>query len=76
MCTNKCAQPDGHFQRLGGLLTRTKIQITMGYQVRGCTAEKFLQLSRALSYAANSRESAKCSFFRGALSQMGKLTWD
>ena len=50
MCTNKCAQPEGHFSVLGGLLSNhpNQNQKTTNYQMRKCTAKKFLQLFRAL----------------------------
>ena len=44
--------------------------------MRKRTAEKFLQLFRALWNAAISKENAKMQFFRGPFSQMRKLTWD
>ena len=47
--TNKCAQPTGHFQCLGDLLSKSpdpNLTFATDYQVRKFTAEKIRQLFR------------------------------
>ena len=66
MCTNTCAQPEGHFQRFGGLLRNhpDQIQTMSNHQVRKRTAEKFLQTLRALRLkCSNFQENCKMQFF-------------
>ena len=50
MCTNKFAQPQGHFQRLGGLLTNHPDPNPNNDELSSerCTLKKSLQLFRAL----------------------------